>query len=55
MEEKEKQERKYLTEAHKRNEQAAAKQIAEWQSNPAPLEKILERQRKRDQQAKNMK
>ena len=41
----------YLTEAHRKNEEAAKKQIAEWQANPAPLSEILERQRKRELQA----
>lgn len=40
---------KYLTEAHKKNSEAAMKQIEQWQQNPPPLNDILERQKKRDQ------
>jgi hypothetical protein len=44
---------KFLTEAHKKNSEAAIKQIAEWKETPSTLEEILEKQRKRDQQAKS--
>ena len=42
----------FLTDAHKKNSEAAMMQIEQWQQNPAPLNDILERQKKRDQQTK---
>ena len=38
----------YLTEAHRKNSEAAMKEIEKWQKNPAPLEEILKRQRERE-------
>ncbi len=44
----------YLTEAHKKNSEAAMKQIAEWKKTPTPLNEILGKQKIREQQAKEL-
>jgi hypothetical protein len=38
-------ETKYLTEAHKRNSEAAIKQIKEWKKSPVNLENALKKLR----------
>ncbi len=43
----------YLTAAHRKNSEAAMAQIKIWQETPFTLDEILEKQRIRDQQAKN--
>lgn len=43
------QEPQFLTEAHKKNEEAAAKQIEEWQTSPPTLEEALKKQREREE------
>lgn len=43
----------YLTEAHQKNSEAAMAQIKIWQETTFTLDEILEKQRVRDQQAKN--
>jgi hypothetical protein len=40
----------YLTEAHRKNEEAGEKQIEEWQKTPLILEEIMQKQREREQQ-----
>jgi len=39
----------YLTEAHRKNSEAAMAQIAEWQKSPPTLEQALKNQRKREE------
>ena len=43
----------YLSEAHRKNSEVAMEQIKIWQETPFTLDEILEKQRIRDQQAKN--
>ena len=48
MEKKKVQETIYLTEAHKKNSEAAMKQIADWKKTPSTLKSILEKQKNRE-------
>ena len=42
------EEQQFLTEAHRKNEETAEKQIAEWQASPPTLEEALKKQRERE-------